>query len=42
MDTMLECSLKESEFKLQSGYYVHFRTNILYKVQKPFIPSAVG
>ena len=27
----LDCSLEESEFGLQVGYYVHFRTNTLMK-----------
>ena len=35
---VLDCSLKVSEFKLQSCYYVYFRTNILEKGMNSFIP----
>ena len=32
----------KSEFDIQSGYYVHFRTNTLWKIMKHFIPPAIG
>ena len=30
-----------SDFELQSGYYVHFKTNILGKVMNPLIPTVI-
>ena len=38
----LDCRIIESEFKLQSCYYVHFRKNTLGKSMNPLILSAMG
>ena len=38
----LDWGLKVSEFKFQSCCYVHFRTNIFWKVTKPLTPPAMG
>ena len=39
---VLNCDIVVSEFKLQSRYYVHLRTNILGKDMNSFLPSAMG
>ena len=41
MVKVLNCGIVESEFELQSLYYVPFRTNILGKDMMPFILSAM-
>ncbi len=38
----MECGIVESEFELQSRYYVHFRTNALGKDIEPLYPSSYG
>ena len=38
MVKVLDCRCKVSEFKLQSGSYIHFQTNNLWKDIKPLIP----
>ena len=38
----LDCNIIVSKFKLQSHYYVHFRTNTVRKGMKPFISLAMG
>ena len=38
----MACGIVESEFELQSHYYVHFRTNILGKGMNPLIIPAMG
>ena len=35
---MLDCKVIVREFKLQSRYYVHFRTNALGKDMDPHMP----
>ena len=39
---VLDCDLEESEFELQSYYYVYFRTNTLRKGMNPLILPAGG
>ena len=39
---VLDCSLKVSEFKLQSCYYIHFQTNTLRKSLNSPLPSSNG
>ncbi len=34
---LLDCDIVVSEFKLQSCYYIHFRTNTLGKGMNPLI-----
>ena len=34
-----DCSLEVSKLKLQSRYYVHFRTNTIEKSMNSFIPA---
>ena len=41
MDKILESDLQANGFKLQSCYYVHFRTDTLGKVLNPLIPLAM-
>ena len=37
---VLDCRIVESEFELQSRYYVHFRTNTIGKgMNNPYSPS---
>ena len=38
----MDCRIVVSEFELQSHYYVHFRTNTLWKVMNPLILPAMG
>ena len=38
----LNCEIVVREFKLQSPYYVHFRTNTLEKGMKPQILAPMG
>ena len=38
----LDCEIEESEFELQSRYYVLFRTNTLGKGMNPLILPAKG
>ena len=38
----MDCEIVESEFELQSHYYVHFQTNTLGKSMNPFILPAMG
>ena len=42
MAKVLDCSLKVSEFKLQSCYYVHIWTNAFEKGMEPLIFLAMG
>ena len=40
MTKVQDCGLEVSEFELQSGYYVHFRTNTFEKIMKhPISPA---
>ena len=39
---VLDCSLEVSKIELQSGYYVHFRTNKLEKEYNHQYPSSYG
>ena len=36
----LDCGILESEFELQSRYYVYFQTNTLEKVMNPPYPPS--
>ena len=36
---MMDCDIVVSEFKLQSNYYIHFRTNTLGKGMNSLIPT---
>ena len=38
----MDCRIVVSEFKLQSGYYIHFRTNTLGKGMNLLILPAIG
>ena len=38
----MDCGIVVNEFELQSRYYVHFRTNTLWKVMNPLILPAMG
>ena len=38
----IDCGIVVSEFALQSCYYVHFRTNTLWKGMNPLIPLVMG
>ena len=38
----MDCGILESEFVLQSRYYVHFRANTLEKGMNPFMFPAMG
>ena len=38
----MDCGIVESEFVLQSRYYVHFRANTLGKGMNPLILPAMG
>ena len=38
----MDCGIVESEFELQSRYYVHFRANTLGKSMNPLILPAMG
>ena len=38
----MDCGNVESEFELQSRYYVHFRTNTLGKRYEPPYPPSYG
>ena len=38
----MDCGIVESEFELQSRYYVHFRTNTLGKGMNPLILPTMG
>ena len=38
---VLDCDIEVSEFKLQSRYFVHFRTNNLGKSMNPLISPAL-
>ena len=38
----MDCKIVVNEFELQSGYYVHFRTNTLGNGINPLILSAMG
>ena len=38
----MDCGIVESEFELQSRYYVHFQTNTLGKDMNPLILPAMG
>ena len=38
----MDCGVVVSEFKHQSRYYVHFRTNTLGKGMNPLILPAMG
>ena len=38
----MDSGIVESEFELQSCYYIHFRTNILGKGMNPLILPAMG
>ena len=40
VDNVLDCDIIVSHFKFQSGYYFHFRTNILVKDMNPFMSSS--
>ena len=42
MVNMQDCEIIESEFKLQSCYYIHFRTNNLEKSMNLLILPAMG
>ena len=39
---VLGCDQEVSEFEIQSGYYVHFRTNTLGEGMSPIISPALG
>ena len=41
MVKVLDCSLKEIDFELQSDNYIHFWTNALEKGINPFILPAI-
>ena len=36
---MLDCNIVLNKFKVQSGYYIYFWTNTLWKDMNPFIPQ---
>ena len=38
----MDCEIFESDFKLQSRYYVHFQTNTIGKCINPLILPAIG
>ena len=38
----MDCEIVVSKFKLQSRYYIHFRTNTLGKSMNPLILPAMG
>ena len=42
MTNVLDCDIVISEFKIQSLYYIHFQTNILWKGMNSFIPRPHG
>ena len=39
---VLDCDIIISKFKLQSCYYIHFQTNILWKGMNSLIPPCYG
>ena len=41
MANVRDCGLEVNEFELQSGYYVHFRTETCWKDMKSLIFSAI-
>ena len=38
----LDCGIVVREFKLQSRYYIHFRTNSIGKGMNPLILPSIG
>ena len=42
VDNMIECYILQSEFELQSSYYVHFQTNTLRKCKNSLFPHCYG
>ena len=38
---VMNCRLEVSEFEFQSRYYIHFRTNTLWKGMNPFTPPPI-
>ena len=39
---VLDCDTVRSEFEIQSSYYIHLRTNTLWKDMKYLIPRILG
>ena len=42
IDKTMDYGIVESEFKLQSHYYIHFRTSTLRKGMNPLILPSMG